>query len=510
MKELAGKMNDMVERIGNPQIIRSNTFYQQYKMEFDFCAKKLIDSGIAWGDGQVVKEYVSKDMLRMDKMDVYRSNYMESYRDRIITGGDEKIDTDSYIKGTTYDYSKWFKFGDFLAKTIYRPYFSSVERKVDREPVEDRFEKKEDKEEPMQDHITQPVEELKDPSTEEPEKKAEMEKEEADTKDDAMALEDQRLDEKDDPDTQEDPVPEDTTQEDTWNPDTDDSPKEPDFDYQDIDLGEQDLWNPSEEGIQPVESYEPSVESDTPYEEKEEWDPIEDVDSSAASDSDSDPRIDMKADFDKVFDGHQTTDDVFDKYAEDVFVDESVDYDTLLQAASDSISEKLFLDAPDDEKEYYQQASADIAYEVTDLDGKKVDKSIFREADVTMVNVWATFCNPCLEEMPYLAELSKEYDSKNVQIIGLCLDTIQPDGKINEENVSLAKEAVAATGADYLHLIPSMELYVGLYEYVPGVPTTFFVDQEGKLLGETVTGAKSKEDWAALLEEKLAMIQGEK
>lgn len=129
-------------------------------------------------------------------MDVYRSNYMESYRDRITTGGDEKIDTDSYIKGTTYDYSKWFKFGDFLAKTIYRPYFSSVERKVDREPVEDRFEKKEDKEEPMQDHITQPVEELKDPSTEEPEKKAEMEKEEADTKDDAMALEDQRLEKK--------------------------------------------------------------------------------------------------------------------------------------------------------------------------------------------------------------------------------------------------------------------------------------------------------------------------
>ena len=58
-------------------------------------------------------------------------------------------------------------------------------------------------------------------------------------------------------------------------------------------------------------------------------------------------------------------------------------------------------------------------FEVTDLDGKKVDKSIFQEADVTMVNVWATFCNPCLEEMPYLAELSKEYDSKNVQIIGL-------------------------------------------------------------------------------------------
>ena len=47
MKELAGKMNSMVERIGNPQILWTNTFYQQYKMEYDFCARKLIDSGIA-------------------------------------------------------------------------------------------------------------------------------------------------------------------------------------------------------------------------------------------------------------------------------------------------------------------------------------------------------------------------------------------------------------------------------------------------------------------------------
>lgn len=147
------------------------------------------------------------------------------------------------------------------------------------------------------------------------------------------------------------------------------------------------------------------------------------------------------------------------------------------------------------------------AFEVTDLDGEKVSADIFQEADVTMVNVWATFCNPCLEEMPYLAELNKEYRDRNVQIIGLCLDTIQADGKINEENVSLAKEEVAATGADYLHLIPSMELYVGLYEYVPGVPTTFFVDKEGNLLGDTVTGAKNKEGWTELIEEKLAMVQ---
>lgn len=84
MKELAGKINGMMERIGNPQILRTNTFYHQYKMEYDFCARKLIDSGIAWGDGQVVKEYISKNSLFQDKMELRRTNYMQSYRDRRV------------------------------------------------------------------------------------------------------------------------------------------------------------------------------------------------------------------------------------------------------------------------------------------------------------------------------------------------------------------------------------------------------------------------------------------
>ena len=93
-------------------------------MEYDFCARKLIDSGIAWGDGQVVKEYISKNSLFQDKMELRRTNYMQSYRDRIVTGGSEQFETDSYLKDTTYDYGKWAKVGDLLAKTIYRPFFS--------------------------------------------------------------------------------------------------------------------------------------------------------------------------------------------------------------------------------------------------------------------------------------------------------------------------------------------------------------------------------------------------
>ena len=43
---------------------------------------------------------------------------------------------------------------------------------------------------------------------------------------------------------------------------------------------------------------------------------------------------------------------------------------------------------------------------MSDLDGNEVDSSIFADYDLTMINIWATFCNPCLSEMPELAELS--------------------------------------------------------------------------------------------------------
>lgn len=270
MKELAGKMNGMVERIGNPQILRTNTFYQQYKMEYDFCARKLIDSGIAWGDGQVVKEYISKNSLFQDKMELRRTNYMQSYRDRIVTGGSEQFETDSYLKDTTYDYGKWAKVGDLLAKTIYRPFFSKVEREVDREPKEDRFEKKEQDPQGKEDAMKPELEKQSEAAVEQPEK------------------------------------PEENAQ---VSKDADGGPVDQEGAKMPVDQPE-DLSN----------------------------DLLEEQPESV------------------------------DKYAEDIFGNESIDYDTILQAAADSISEKLS-NAPDADRDYYQQASADIAYEISDLNG---------------------------------------------------------------------------------------------------------------------------------------------
>lgn len=135
--------------------------------------------------------------------------------------------------------------------------------------------------------------------------------------------------------------------------------------------------------------------------------------------------------------------------------------------------------------------SSEIVFEAQDLAGNTVTSDVFSGSKLTMVNVWATYCNPCLSEMPELGELAGEYDSEEFQMIGIISDV--PEGA-DQKTMDLAADLVARTGADYTHLLLNESLYYALLTNVSGVPTTFFIDGEGKVL-ETVEGAKDKEVW---------------
>ena len=149
------------------------------------------------------------------------------------------------------------------------------------------------------------------------------------------------------------------------------------------------------------------------------------------------------------------------------------------------------------------------AFTAQDLDGNQVDQSIFADADLTMINVWGTFCTPCLDEMPDLGELSEEYKDKGMQIIGICSDTVNADRELDEAQVKKAKELAEQTGADYLHLAMSGDLVDTLLPQVMAVPMTIFVDSEGKQVGSAYMGARDKDGWTEIIEEMLASVQGE-
>ena len=130
-----------------------------------------------------------------------------------------------------------------------------------------------------------------------------------------------------------------------------------------------------------------------------------------------------------------------------------------------------------------------------DLDGNPVDESIFADCDVTMINLWGTFCGPCLQEMPDLGEIADEYADKGFQIVGICTDAVNLDGEILEDVVETAKADAQETGADYLHIVPVGEIFTDLLPRVTGVPTTIFVDSKGQQIGLADIGAKDKDAW---------------
>ena len=136
-----------------------------------------------------------------------------------------------------------------------------------------------------------------------------------------------------------------------------------------------------------------------------------------------------------------------------------------------------------------------------DFDGKKVTEDIFEGKKLTMINIWATFCGPCINEMPDLATLNKEYADKDFQVIGIVCDVGYSnegyyDSSLYESAVTIAE----MTGADYVNLLPSQSLdFIKLRE-VYSVPETIFVDENGNIIGESYIGSRSYESWKVLID----------
>lgn len=65
------------------------------------------------------------------------------------------------------------------------------------------------------------------------------------------------------------------------------------------------------------------------------------------------------------------------------------------------------------------------AITLPDLDGRPVDFATFRGRPL-LINVWASWCGPCVEEMPMLAAFARAQPADGVQVVGLAIDT--PEG----------------------------------------------------------------------------------
>lgn len=125
------------------------------------------------------------------------------------------------------------------------------------------------------------------------------------------------------------------------------------------------------------------------------------------------------------------------------------------------------------------------AFETVDLAGNTVTNEIFSTKDLTVVNLWGTYCGPCINEMPELAEWSASMP-ENVQLIGLVYDLNSLD---DADTLELAQDICEATGADVYTSLVVNDDFSELVDGIVGVPTTFFVDRNGALVGTPICGA---------------------
>ena len=141
-----------------------------------------------------------------------------------------------------------------------------------------------------------------------------------------------------------------------------------------------------------------------------------------------------------------------------------------------------------------------------DINMNEVSSSIFEGKKVTMVNIWATFCGPCITEMPYIGTLAKEYAEKGLQVVGIVIDAAEGNGEVDDSLLAEAKRIISETGADYLHILPSESLTKAYLNNVQFVPTTVFVDENGVRIGDEYVGGMSEADWRAVFDEMLEAV----
>ena len=120
------------------------------------------------------------------------------------------------------------------------------------------------------------------------------------------------------------------------------------------------------------------------------------------------------------------------------------------------------------------------AFDLPDLNGGRVSLADL-EGKVLVVDFWATWCGPCITEIPHYAEFWRKNQPRGVEVLGVVMDSGSPDDIL---------DFVREYKIPYRQLLGDDEI-AGEFGVNQGFPTTFVIDGEGvirsKILGSPPT-----------------------
>jgi len=143
-----------------------------------------------------------------------------------------------------------------------------------------------------------------------------------------------------------------------------------------------------------------------------------------------------------------------------------------------------------------------------DVNGNEYTQDMFQDYDLTLVNIFTTWCTPCVAEMPELEKLYQQMKEQGVNVVGFVLDVLNEKGEIVQADLERARELVEKTGVTYPVLLPDSGYLNGRLTGIEAFPETFFVDKDGNVIGGTYQGSGGLEDWLEVVEQELADLEG--
>jgi cytochrome c-type biogenesis protein len=142
---------------------------------------------------------------------------------------------------------------------------------------------------------------------------------------------------------------------------------------------------------------------------------------------------------------------------------------------------------------WYGQMAPDFA--LTDITGKQHRLSDYRGKDVMLI-FWATWCPPCIREIPDLIELRKTIGEDKLAMLAISYITTTPPN-----TTEMVKSFVERQKLNYTVLSVNRSNVSEPYNQVSGFPSSFFIDPEGKIKLATL-GLLSLDTIKAILQAK--------
>src|SRR5262245_11191049 len=136
-------------------------------------------------------------------------------------------------------------------------------------------------------------------------------------------------------------------------------------------------------------------------------------------------------------------------------------------------------------------------FELENVDGGKTEAADLK-GKVLVMDFWATWCEPCIMEIPKFNKMAEEFKGKNVQVVGITVESPHDD----------IKPKVKETGMKYTVLVGNDKVVDGFGGLI-GFPTTFIVTKDWKIYKKymgalTDKDARIKKDIEKLLADESA------